>query len=492
MSEHSQHMEHDRGSWGSNFGFLMAAVGSAVGLGNIWGFPYKMGSNGGFAFLVIYLLLVIFVGVVVMLGELSIGRKTGLGAVGAYTQLGKKYKWIGLLGILAAFCLLAFYNVLGGLVMRYMFGFFLEILGVDGFSGQSGNFFSHILYDYSGMIFFHVLFIVLNIVIVMGGIQGGIEKFCTVAMPALFFMLLFVILYVAFQPGAGEGYAFMLTPNFEPISTFSGFLNVLKTAAGQMFFSLSLGMGAIISYGSYLDKKENLQKNALIIPACDTLIAVMAACAILPACAAFGMEYSQGPGLLFNTMQNVFLSMGSFGSFVGFIFYFLVFIAAITSSISLFEAIVTWRIDANREKGKTSNRTKIMCVAAALSLVVGLPVALDALGGGVAGVAGAVPAPYTFFGMSIDQLMAGEIPMFIDSWLDFFDVISEGILMPLGALVMALLIGWKWKTKDLIVPECEASGHKFWGYGFFNFCFKFVTPIGMAVVLVGQIIDFFG
>ena len=310
MSEHSQHMEHDRGSWGSNFGFLMAAVGSAVGLGNIWGFPYKMGSNGGFAFLVIYLLLVIFVGVVVMLGELSIGRKTGLGAVGAYTQLGKKYKWIGLLGILAAFCLLAFYNVLGGLVMRYMFGFFLEILGVDGFSGQSGNFFSHILYDYSGMIFFHVLFIVLNIVIVMGGIQGGIEKFCTVAMPALFFMLLFVIIYVAFQPGAGAGYAFMLTPNFEPISTFSGFLNVLKTAAGQMFFSLSLGMGAIISYGSYLDKKENLQKNALIIPACDTLIAVMAACAILPACAAFGMEYSQGPGLLFNTMQNVFLSMG--------------------------------------------------------------------------------------------------------------------------------------------------------------------------------------
>lgn len=247
MSEHSQHMEHDRGSWGSNFGFLMAAVGSAVGLGNIWGFPYKMGSNGGFAFLVIYLLLVIFVGVVVMLGELSIGRKTGLGAVGAYAKLGKKYKWIGLLGILAAFCLLAFYNVLGGLVMRYMFGFILQILDVDGFAGQSGNFFGYILHDYSGMVFFHVLFIVCNVVIVMGGIQGGIEKFCTVAMPALFFMLLFVIIYVAFQPGAGEGYAFMLTPNLKPISTFSGFLNVLKTAAGQMFFSLSLGMGAIIS-----------------------------------------------------------------------------------------------------------------------------------------------------------------------------------------------------------------------------------------------------
>ncbi len=157
-------------------------------------------------------------------------------------------------------------------------------------------------------------------------------------------------------------------------------------------------------------------------------------------------------------------------------FYFLVFIAAVTSSISLFEAIVTWRIDAGREKGKKVNRTSTMCVAAVLSLIVGLPVALDAIGGGVTGVAGAIPAPYTFFGMSIDQLTAGEIPMFIDSWLDFFDVISEGILMPLGALVMALLIGWKWKTKDLIVPECEASGHKFWGYGFFNYLLQVRHP----------------
>ncbi len=356
-------------------------------------------------------------------------------------------------------------------------------MGIDGFAGQEGSFFGHILYDYSGMVFFHVLFIVCNVVIVMGGIQGGIEKFCTVAMPALFFMLLFVIIYVAVQPGAGEGYKFMLTPNFEPISTVSGFLDVLKTAAGQMFFSLSLGMGAMISYGSYLDKKEDLQKNALIIPGCDTLIALMAASAILPACAAFGMEYGQGPSLLFNTMQNVFLSMGSFGSFVGFLFYFLVFIAAVTSSISLFEAIVTWRIDADREKGKKPNRTTIMCVAAVLSLIVGLPVALDALGGGGA----AFLSPYQLLGYQT----AEGVPMFIDCWLDFFDVISEGILMPLGALCMAALIGWKWKTRDLVVTECEQNGHKFWGYGFFNFCFKFVTPIGMLFVLGGQIYDFF-
>ena len=486
-NQHLEHMEHDRGTWGSNFGFLMAAVGSAVGLGNIWGFPYKMGSKGGFAFLIIYLLLVIFVGVVVMLGELTIGRKTGKGAVGAYAALSKKYKWVGYLGILSAFTLLAFYNVLGGLVMRYMFGFLLQILGVDGFSGAGMGFFGYILYDYSGMIFFHVLFIVCNVVIVMGGIQGGIEKFCTVAMPALFFMLLFVIIYVAFQPGAGQGYKDMLTPNFEPISSFSGFLEVLSKAAGQMFFSLSLGMGAIISYGSYLDKKANLQKNALIIPACDTLIAVMAACAVLPACAAFGMEYNQGPGLLFNTMQNVFLSMGSFGNFVGFMFYFLVFIAAVTSSISLFEAIVTWRLDVGIEKKQKVSRTKIMSIAAVCSFIVGIPVALDALGAADA----VVKAPYLLLGMTPEQLAAGQVPMAIDCWLDFFDVISEGIFMPLGALIMAVLIGWKWKTRNLIVPECEISGHKFWGYTFFDICFKFITPIGMILVLGGQIYDFF-
>ena len=486
-NQHLEHMEHDRGTWGSNFGFLMAAVGSAVGLGNIWGFPYKMGSKGGFAFLIIYLLLVIFVGVVVMLGELTIGRKTGKGAVGAYAALSKKYKWVGYLGILSAFTLLAFYNVLGGLVMRYMFGFLLQIMGVDGFSGAGMGFFGYILYDYSGTIFFHVLFIVCNVVIVMGGIQGGIEKFCTVAMPALFFMLLFVIIYVAFQPGAGEGYKFMLTPNFEPLSSFGGFIDVLKTAAGQMFFSLSLGMGAIISYGSYLDKKEDLQKNALIIPACDTLIAVMAACAILPACAAFNMEYAQGPGLLFNTMQNVFLSMGSFGNFVGFMFYFLVFIAAVTSSISLFEAIVTWRLDVGIEKKQKVSRTKIMSIAAVCAFIVGIPVALDALGAADA----VVKAPYLLLGMTPEQLAAGQVPMAIDCWLDFFDVISEGIFMPLGALIMAVLIGWKWKTRNLIVPECEISGHKFWGYTFFDICFKFITPIGMILVLGGQIYDFF-
>lgn len=473
-----------RGSWGTNFGFLMAAIGSAVGLGNIWGFPYKMGKNGGFAFLIVYLLLVVFVGVVVMLGELALGRKTGKGAVGAYVDFAKKHAWVGFMGVISGFVILAFYSVLGGMVMRYMFGFLLQLLGLDGFAGAGNGFFGFLLYDYGGMIFFYALFMIINIIIVMGGIEQGIEKFSTVAMPALFGILLFVIIYVAFQPGSGGGYAFMFKPDFSVFTSGASFLGVLKSAAGQMFFSLSLGMGCMITYGSYLSKKEDLQKNALIIPAADTLIAVMAGMAVMPACSAFGVDFGRGPGLLFVSMQEVFMNMGSFGNFMGFLFYFLVFIAAITSSISLLEVCCTYQIDRNIAKGKEPNRVKVTCTYAAIIFVVGIPVALDALGSGGA----AVKAPFELLGI---EAGGAGYHMWNDCWLDFYDMISEGILMPFGALVMSLLIGWSFKT-DVVKLECEQSGVKFWGYKFFNVCFKFVVPIVMAFVLYAQVADFFG
>lgn len=479
--------ENKRGSWGSNFGFLMAAIGSAVGLGNIWGFPYKMGKNGGFAFLLVYLVLVVFVGVVVMLGELALGRKTGKGAVGAYMAFSKKHAWVGFMGVISGFVILAFYSVLGGMVMRYMIGFLLQVVGVDGFAGQSTGFFGFLLYDYGGMLFFYALFMIINIVIVMGGIEKGIEGFSKVAMPALAGILLFVIIYVAFQDGAAGGYVFMFKPDFSVFSDPDiGFLGVLKSAAGQMFFSLSLGMGCMITYGSYLSKKENLQSNAIIIPVADTLIAIMAGLAVMPACSAYGVDFARGPGLLFVSMQKVFTAMGSFGNFMGFLFYFLVFIAAITSSISLLEVCTTYQIDRNIAKGKEPNRKKVTAIYAAIIFVVGLPVALDALGSGGA----AIKAPFEMFGMTIGDAASGYRG-WNDCWLDLYDCLAEGILMPLGALVMSLLIGWKYKTKT-IVDECELSGHKFKGFTFFDICFKFVVPIGMLVVLWGQIVSFFG
>ena len=478
-------MENNRGQWGSNFGFLMAAIGSAVGLGNIWGFPYKMGKSGGFAFLLIYLILVVFVGVVVMLGELALGRKTGKGTMGAYLAFSKKYAFVGFMGVASGFLILSFYSVLGGMVMRYMIAFLLQLLGLDGFSSQGGGFFGFLLYDYGGMLFFYALFMIITVYIVMGGIEKGIEKFSAVAMPALFFILLFVIVYVAFQPGAADGYAFMFKPDFSVFTNPEiGFFGVLKAAAGQMFFSLSLGMGCMITYGSYLSKKENLQKNALIIPFADTMVALMAGMAVMPACAAFGVDYGRGPGLLFVSMQTVFANMGSFGNFIGFLFYFLVFIAAVTSSISLLEVSTTFEIDRTMAKGKEPNRKKITLIYALLIFVVGLPVCLDALGSGGA----AVKAPFEILGI---EAGGAGFAMWNDCWLDLYDMISEGVLMPLGALVMSVLIGWVWNTKT-IKEECEESGHAFTGFKMFEVCYKFIVPVVLVIVLYAQIMDFFG
>lgn len=478
-------MENKRGQWGSNFGFLMAAVGSAVGLGNIWGFPYKMGKSGGFAFLVIYLLLAALVGVVVMLGELAIGRKTGKGVMGAYLSFSKKHAWIGFMSVLAGFLILSFYSVLGGMVMRYMLGYLMLLLGLDGFAGQGTGFFGYLLYDYGGILFFYAAFMIITVLIVMGGIEKGIEKFASVAMPALFVILIFVIIYVGVQPGAAAGYSFMFKPDFSVFSDPEiGFFGVFKSAAGQMFFSLSLGMGCMMTYGSYLSKQENLQKNAIIIPLADTMIAILAGMAVMPACSAFGVDYSRGPGLLFVSMQTVFENMGSFGKFVGFMFYFLVFIAAVTSSISILEVCATFQIDREISKGKEPNRKKISCIYAVIIFVFGLPVALDALGSGSA----AVMAPYEILGL---EAGGPGFAMWNDCWLDLYDLIAEGILMPIGALIMSVLIGWVWKT-DIVKKECEESGIRFVGYKYYDICFKFVVPIIMAFIFYAQLVDFFG
>ena len=474
-------MENNRGSFGSNLGFILAAVGSAVGLGNIWGFPYKMGLNGGFAFLLIYLVLAIFVGLAVMIGELAIGRKTGMSPVAAYRKLSKKFTWMGYMAVIVPFLILCFYFVLGGMVMRYALSYLTAIFGWDTWGVPVTEFFGTFICNGASVVIWTAIFIALNAFIVAAGVAGGIEKFCKIGMPALFVMLLAVIIYVAVQPGAMDGYKFMFGWNIEPLKT--DFLGVLKAAAGQMFFSLSLGMGAMITYGSYLQKKESVQKNAVIIIVCDTLVAIMAGMIVMPACAAFlNDEYGGGPGLLFASMQQVFFNMGYVGNIIGFLFYGLVFIAAISSSMSLLEVITSFKVDQNIEAGKAPGRKKYAIIAAVIIFVFCLPVALDALGTGVEkGAPIAYPA----------ELFGIEVKGWNDCWLDFYDMLSEGIMMPLGAMVMAFMIGWIWKI-DMVVEECELSGHKFWGKTFFDICYKIITPIGMAFVLYAQIMTFFG
>ena len=474
----------NREGFGSSFAFIMAAVGSAVGLGNIWGFPYKMGQNGGFAFLLVYLGLAAFVGLAVMIGEHAIGRKTGMSPIAAYRKISKKFAFLGYMAVIAPFLILLFYMVLGGMVMRYACGYLLAMFGVDTWGvADISTFFGSFSTNGAGMVIWTLVFIAINTLIVCGGVGGGIEKFCNVGMPCLFVILIIVIVYVAVQPGAVGGYQFMFGFNLEPLKT--DFLTVLKTAAGQMFFSLSLGMGAMITYGSYMKKSEKLQRNAVIVVIMDTCAAIMAGMIVMPACYAFlDGNTASGPSLLFKSMQMVFDNMGGFiGNLMGFLFYFLVFIAAISSSMSLLEAISSAKIDADVEKGKVPNRKKAAIVFSIIILIFCLPVALDGIGAGLAGGA-AMPTPAELLGIE-------NVLMWNDCWLDFYDVISEGILMPVGAMIMAFAIGWIWKM-DFVVEECEASGCKFWGKMFFNICYKFITPIGMLVVLYGQISDFFG
>lgn len=457
--------ENHKGQFKSSFGFLMAAVGSAVGLGNLWGFPYKMGANGGFAFLILYLILVVFVGYVIMVTELSLGRKTGKGVVGAYKSLSKKYAFIGWMGAIAPWLILSFYSMLGGYCIKYAFANLGDLFGAGfGVNGQdSAEYFGEFTTDMVQTVIYSLIFVILTVLVVRGGVSGGIEKFSSIAMPALFIMLVIVIIRSVTLPGAAEGLKFMFKPDWSAFAG-TGWITVLSVAGGQMFFSLSLGMSIMIAYGSYLPKEQNLERNALVIPFADTLVAVMAGLATLPAVFASGLEPGQGPGMLFITLQTVFSSMGGLGPLFGFLFYALVFIAAITSSISLLEGITAVAMDSAIEKGKTPDRKK-------LSTILGVSIAITA----------------TL--VSLDGLGANGFPQFFgqSTWLDSIDLISEGILMPLGACYCAIVI-----PTQLVDEEVTLNGNKFRTKGFYDFCIKFVAPVMMVLVLLGQLDTFFG
>ena len=474
----------ERKGFGSNFGFLMAAVGSAVGLGNIWGFPNKMGANGGFTFLVIYLILAACCGIIVMVGELALGRKTGRGAVGAYQVLSKKFKWLGWLGILSAFLILFFYCALGGYCIKYVVLNVGDLFGAGfGSNGLNGaEVFDAFMGNQMEAVIYGLIFVLLTMIIVMGGIGGGIEKVCSVGMPALFIILLICIIRACTLPGAVDGLKYMFVPGWAlengVIKKAPDFLSVLSTAGGQMFFSLSLGMGAMITYGSYLHKKENIEKNALLIVIMDTLVALMAGLCVIPG--RFALDPTGalgGPSLLFVTMQNVFHKM-PLGALFGILFYLLVVFAAISSSISLLEVIVAHFCDKARDAGKGDKRKTYSLIAAVFVGLGCILICMDSLGG--AGI-----SPFNILGMDPENL-----PMWSDCWLDFFDCISEGVLMPLGALLMCLCIGWELGPK-MVDDECCLEGQSFKMKGFFNICVKFITPLCMILVLYGQIKDFF-
>ena len=500
---------NDRGSFGSNIGFLLSAIGSAVGLGNIWGFPYKMGKSGGFTFLLIYILLAIFVGFVIMLGELSLGRKTGFGPVNAYAAVSKKFKWAGWLGVIVPFLVMTFYSVLGGYCIYYII---VNVIGL--FKGTPGNeVFGALLTTPGFGIGVTLLFMLICFFINRSGVGGGIEKFNEVGMPALFVLLVIVIIKSLTMKYSGVGLKFMFSPGFSTKEVIidgvnfgrfvdpenaPGVLTILATAAGQMFFSLSLAMGAMITYGSYLSKQESLPKNSALITVADTMVAIMAGIAVIPAAVADGMQKIaagatvvdaatgaeramvlsdiklSGPGLLFSTLQNVFHNMGLLGSIIGIIFFVLVLIAAVSSAISLVEAVSVTFIDRASARGHEISRPRTVAIVCGVIMIFAVFVAADGLG----------ERPFAPW-----QMFDFKLGTWNDCWLDFMDVWSEGIAMPLGALIMALMIGWELKPKFFADEIKSGSDGKV--IGFWGFCMKFIVPIVMVFVLLVQISSFF-
>ena len=453
-------MENNRGSWNSNIGFLLAAIGSAVGLGNIWGFPYKMGKSGGFTFLLVYIFLAVFVGLIIMASELALGRKTRKAPIAAYKAVSSKYSWLGWFAVLSPFLIMTFYSVLGGYCIYYII---INLIGLFG-GMPDGSSFGAMLTSIPASLGVLLGFMLICFIIVAGGVSGGIEKFNKIGMPALFVMLLVIIVRALTLPNAVEGLKFMFVPGYAVRGGFieeaPSLITVLGTAGGQMFFSLSLAMGAMITYGSYLSKEENLVKNSGIIVFADTLVALLAGIAVIPAAVANGINNGipvaniklNGPGLLFSL------------------------IAAISSAISLMEVLAAHFIDKAAEQGKTLDRKKVVLIITAVITVFGALVAADGLGENHI-------TPAEIFKLKVNT--------WNDCWLDFFDCWSEGIMMPLGAMLMALMIGGEIGPK-VMLDEIHNGEHSPFFSKFYRFCVIYVVPAVMCLVLAGQLTDFFG
>jgi len=472
-------MENERGKWNSNFIFILAAVGSAIGMGNLWGFPYKMGANGGLPFLLIYFVMVVLCGVVCMCVEMAIGRKTGKSPIEAIGGLARRWKIVGWFGALSATIIMGFYSMLIGYALRYFVGFLVQIFGVGGFAGAASgaDFFVAFTQNPGAVLLYTAITFLICSLFVMFG-TSGLEKFNKIGIPGLFIILIAIIIYNLTLPGALNGYVFMFSSKgMEIAGTSFNFLKAVRTAGGQMLFSLSLGMGAMITYGSYLDKKESIARSAWIIPVLDTVASVFAGMAIFPAVFAMGQDVKAGPGLLYITMHNVFTTMGVAGNVIGALFYLLIIFAGVSSAISLMEVTTSAIIDGRTAKGKKSSRKGVTFAVALIMFILSIPICLDRLG--LAGGEGAMWPLYSFLGAGSQDL------------LDLYDMVTEGLMMPLGALLMCVLVGWKLGFAT-VRDEVLADGRKWKLEKFFEVCVKYITPVIMAFVLVSLFLSYFG
>ena len=447
-------MEEKRSSFTGKIGFVLAAAGSAVGLGNIWRFPYLAAQYGGGIFLLVYIALAVTFGFTLLIAEIAIGRKTGLSPLGAFRALDKRFSFIGVIAVIVPALILPYYSVIGGWVMKYFVGF---VAGQSGDMADGAYFENYIGSTWEPLLWF-LIFIGLTAIIVLLGVDKGIEKVSKFMMPALVALVLFIAIYSIFAvDGAMDGVVYYLKPDFSKFS-----IKTVIAAMGQLFYSMSIAMGIMITFGSYMKKDINVEKSVHQIEIFDTGVAFLAGLMIIPSVYAFGGEEAcgaSGPGLMFSTLPKIFDTMPG-GAIIGSIFFIMVFFAALSSSISLMETVVATLLDKIK-----INRTAACLIVLAFSLLLGATSSL-----GYSAWSG-----FKILGMQI---------------LDFFDFASNSILLPIVALATSIFIGFFLKPKA-IIEELEISG-KFKSKALFSVIIKYVAPICIMTILVTSVLDVFG
>ncbi len=438
-----------RDAFGSRIGVIAAAAGSAVGLGNIWRFPYVLGENGGGAFLLVYLAFILGIGFPVMLAELTIGRRAQKNALGSFKKLapGKRWYLIGLMGIVSAFLILAFYSTIAGWTLEYL----VQAIG-NSFSGKNSeqlkNSFETFQSGTFRPILWQLVFMFLTAYIVFSGVKKGIEKYTKILMPLLIVLILVICVKSLTLDGAREGLEFLFKPDFSKITW-----PVVLDALGQAAFSLSIGMGTLITYGSYINKKENLPVTALQVSAADTLIAVLAGVMIFPAVFAYNIDPAEGFGLVFIVLPNIFAQMAG-GHIFSIIFFLLLTIAALTSTVSVLEVVVAYfseELNMSRKKATIIGSIAISFVGLFATLSFG-------------------PLKNAVF---LDRTIFG-----------WFNELSANILLPLGAILIVVFVGW-YLGKDIVRDEITNSGTlKVRLFKVFMLIVKFIAPIAIAFVFL--------
>ena len=446
-------MEKKKNGFGSALGFVLAAAGSAVGLGNLWRFPAETAKNGGAAFVLLYIVCVLLIGFVTMMCEFHIGRRAAANPVSAYKKIHPAIGWFGLCGVMIPAIIICYYGVLGGYTVKY---------AVSSFTGNDG-----ILLDFSTstwqVVLFTAIFMLLAVLIIMGGVKSGIEKMSKVLMPALFLILIAMAIYaLCLGEGVREGLAFFLKPDFSKVK----FSSVLA-AMGQAFFSLSLGMGTMIAYGSYTGKEINMVKSTGMICVFDTFVALLSGLAIFPAVAHFDpslLGSAAGAGLMFGILPEVFADMGGLGQIVSFFFFAMVVIAALTSVVSLVEVVTQFIIQRFKIARK---RAALWCVS--ICGLISIPVGISFGAVGIAEKGG-----IAVFGMDL---------------LSFFDEVTNTVLMPVCAFFACLAIGWFVGPKEAMLEMEDGTTRLGFLKKIFPVMVRYITPALILVVEIGGIVD---